>query len=607
MAFKLGSLQVDIGADTKGLKSAEKDVKKLSGEMGKSFNRLGATIAAAFSIEAARRTLLLADQMRLLDVRMQNATKTQDEFNKSRQRLITLSNETGTILANNVKLFEALTLASDELGASNEHVLQLTESLNKLGVIGGSTAEQMGNSMLQLSQAMAGGIVRAEEFNSILENTPMIARAIAQGLNVSTGELRNMVLEGELLSNQVFNSILSQTDKINERFATIPLTIARASQAAVTNFGLVVNEINNGIGATETLAEKIQGFANILLELPNIVRVLFVGLISEIDQFFINASANINLFGLEIQKALTFSDEGEGIVQRKIDDIKRVRDIQIQASKDAVEAAIEDEIKLVLAKREISAGTGGGVKSPLEAVRLSAAMEVKVAEDKEKELLRIAKEGANARNQQKQIELATLAGFNDIATQLITSAGKEQSSIAKAAFLAGKAIQVATILAQTEVAAAAAGAVGAVGGVGGFFSSASAVRAAGFASAGLVAGLAVSDTFEHGGIVSGSSFTGDNVRVGVNSGEMILNRGQQSKLFAMANGDNSGGGSGNITINNNVGADVSASTMSDGQIMIEINKARKGAVNDVNQSLSTGRGGTSKALNQGFKTERNIR
>jgi hypothetical protein len=89
---------------------------------------------------------------------------------------------------------------------------------------------------------------------------------------------------------------------------------------------------------------------------------------------------------------------------------------------------------------------------------------------------------------------------------------------------------------------------------------------------------------------------------------MILNRGQQSKLFAMANGDNSSAsGSANIVINNNVGAEVSASTMSDGQIMVAIDRARKGAVNDVNQSLATGRGATSKALNQGFKTERNIR
>ena len=606
MAFKLGSLQVDIGADTTGLKNAEKDVKKLSGNMEKSFSRLGATIAAAFSIEAARRTLLLADQMRLLDVRMKNATKSQDEFNKSRQRLIALSNETGTILSNNVKLFEALTLASDELGASNEHVLRLTESLNKLGVIGGSTAEQMGNSMLQLSQAMAGGVVRAEEFNSILENTPMIARAIANGLGVSTGALRNMVLEGELLANDVFNSILSQTDKINERFATIPLTIERASQAAITNFGLVVNEINNGIGATETLAEKIQGFANILLELPNAVRVLFVGLISEIDQFFITATSSVNLFGLEIQKALTFSDEGEGIVQAKIDEIKRIRDIQIQASKDAVDTAIDEEVRLVLAKRELSAGTAG-TKSPLEAVKLSAAMELKINEEKNKKLLEQDKKAATARNQQKQIELATLSAFNEIATQLISSAAKEQSALAKAAFLAGKAIQVATILAQTEVAAANAAAVGSVGGLGGFFSSGAAVRAAGFASAGLVAGLAVGETFEHGGIVSGSSFTGDKVQARVNSGEMILNRGQQSKLFAMANGDQTGAGGSNITINNNVGAEVSAVTMSDGQIMIAIDRARKGAVNDVNQSLSSGRGATSKALNTGFKTERNIR
>ena len=62
-----------------------------------------------------------------------------------------------------------------------------------------------------------------------------------------------------------------------------------------------------------------------------------------------------------------------------------------------------------------------------------------------------------------------------------------------------------------------------------------------------------------------------------------------------------------ITINNNNGSDVSAVTMSDGQIMIEINKASRRAVNEVNQSLSSGRGATAKAVNTGFNLERRIR
>jgi len=209
--------------------------------------------------------------------------------------------------------------------------------------------------------------------------------------------------------------------------------------------------------------------------------------------------------------------------------------------------------------------------------------------------------------QQQMIQLQVLSSFHDTANALIESAGKEGTALAKAAFLAGKAIQVATIIANTQVAASAAAAVAAAGGPQSFFATEGAILAAGYASAGLVSGLAVGEAFENGGIVGGSSFTGDKVPARVNSGEMILNRGQQSKLFAMANGDNSSGGGSNITINNNVGADVSASTMSDGQIMIQIDKARKGAVNDVNQSLATGRGSTAKSLNQGFKTERNIR
>ena len=70
------------------------------------------------------------------------------------------------------------------------------------------------------------------------------------------------------------------------------------------------------------------------------------------------------------------------------------------------------------------------------------------------------------------------------------------------------------------------------------------VKAAGYASAGMVAGLAVGEAFEHGGVVGGSSYSGDRVPARVNSGEMILNKGQQNHLWKAANGIGGGGGSG---------------------------------------------------------------
>ena len=235
MALKLGTLFFDINADTSNLRKSQRQIHRQNGALVSSFKRLGGAIAAAFAFDSIRRLLLLADQIELLDVRTKNMTKTNKEYIRSQVELLRISNNTGTSLMENVRLFEALTIASDDVGAGNKEVLRMVESLRKLGVIGGTNIERMNNSLLQFGQAMAGGKVRAEEFNSIVENTPLIAQAIAKGLGdiengiiKTVGATRRMVLVGELLSTEVFNSLLGQTEDIEERFRHMPLTIERA-------------------------------------------------------------------------------------------------------------------------------------------------------------------------------------------------------------------------------------------------------------------------------------------------------------------------------------------------------------------------------------------
>lgn len=650
--LKLGSLIIDIGADTSGLDASEKKVKAIANKMSKSFSRLGAVISGALAIEATRRILLIADNMKLLDVRIRASTRSQNEFNRSRQKLIEISVETGSTLAENVKLFEALTLSAKDLGATNPQVLQLTESLNKLGVIGGSSVDAMKFSLRQLSQAMAGGIVRAEEWNSILENTPFIANAIADGLGLSVGKLRLMVIEGKLLADDVFNSLLKQTDSINERFEKMPLTIERASAAALTNFSLVVAEINKGVDITGTLAKGIKAFADSITEIPNDVRAVFSIIIGEIDQLFITSVAKVERLGLVIKRLFVFDEESRQDIADQISAINLLRDRRIKASKEAVDAAIAEEIRLVIFKRTGSAA-GGEVSNTVAGSAASATISKsdqaklnrikrigemereaiqRVAEENRKFILaqdqltaderRALTDNINAAEieslenleERKQlilrrsqsIGLAAQASFLGNVQELLRKAGTEGSAIAKAAFLAQKGIQIAQILVATETAAIAAGAHAALlRGAPGFFAAASVIRATGAASAGLVAGMAVADTFEHGGVVGGSSFSGDNMIARVNSGEMILNKTQQSKLFNMANGG--GGSSPTIIINNNApGAEVVTQSITRDQVVLLVREGTKNAVNQIDSSLARGQGSTAQALNIGFNTSRNI-
>ena len=126
--------------------------------------------------------------------------------------------------------------------------------MNKLGVIGGSSVDDMRNSLRQFGQSMASGVIRAEEFNSIIEDTPEIARAIAAGMSVSMGQLRQDMQDGKLTSDAVFKALLSQVGATSDAFAKMPRTVAQAMGQMANNFQVVVGELNKASGATAAIA-----------------------------------------------------------------------------------------------------------------------------------------------------------------------------------------------------------------------------------------------------------------------------------------------------------------------------------------------------------------
>ena len=175
-----------------------------------------------------------------------------------------ISQDTGTGLQNNVELFDRIRIGAQELGKSNTEVLQLVEAVDMLAASGGTSQEAVGNATLQLSQALAGGILRAEEFNSIVENTPKIAQAIAEGLDTSIGGLRGMVLEGEVLADDVFSALLSQTDQISEDFEEMPIRLGRATTTMGNSVTAALGKIDSQLGVTGALADGINDAAGAL-------------------------------------------------------------------------------------------------------------------------------------------------------------------------------------------------------------------------------------------------------------------------------------------------------------------------------------------------------
>ena len=265
--------QLGIEIDTRKLKSGEKDLAAFANSAKTATSAVMALVGAA----SASQLIKIADGYAQMEAKVSRYTKSQIEANNVLQQLTGYANKSGSAVSDAVNVFNSLTASLESVGASKNQILTVTEEINKLGVIGGSSVDDMRNSMRQFGQSMAGGIVRAEEFNSIIENTPEIARAIAAGMGVSIGQLRQDMLAGKLTSDAVFKALLSQVGTTNDAFAKMPRSVAQAMGQISNNFQVVVGELNKTTGATATLAAGLDSFSSSMLSASNYTDEIITG------------------------------------------------------------------------------------------------------------------------------------------------------------------------------------------------------------------------------------------------------------------------------------------------------------------------------------------
>ncbi|WP_270425752.1 tape measure protein [Klebsiella variicola] len=234
-----------------------------AGRFEGALNKVGVAIAAAFTIDAAKKLIAIGDEMVTLQARIARLSPSIDVAKETLASLSAIAAQTGNSLSETERLWESLTTALKETGATNSQILGLTSTLQKIGTIGGSSTEEMANALRQFGQSISGGIVRAEEFNSILEQMPELARQIAAGLGISIGDLRKRMLEGKLTAQDALNAIQRQSQSVNEEFDKMPVSIDRAKNSLDVAFKNAINDLNQAIGLTTTLAGLMQSVADI--------------------------------------------------------------------------------------------------------------------------------------------------------------------------------------------------------------------------------------------------------------------------------------------------------------------------------------------------------
>lgn len=296
MAEEVGGIVYEVGMDVEGLKkgtqrardefgrfvksgtsatdtlngvdnAAKKTGKTFGGLSGSvsglktQMTALAGAISVSLIIEWGKRFLEVADNMTQLQARIARLSTDAKTANETFSTLANIASTTGASLSDTTKLWETLTSSLKEAGATNAQVLNLTDTLQKIGRIGGSSTEEMANALRQFGQSIASGTIRAEEFNSILEQMPELARQIAAGLGISMGELRARMLDGKLTAEDALNAIQDRTSVVNAEFERLPRTMDQAVGSLEVSFSKLVVAVNDATGASKTAVEIIDQLA----------------------------------------------------------------------------------------------------------------------------------------------------------------------------------------------------------------------------------------------------------------------------------------------------------------------------------------------------------
>jgi tape measure domain-containing protein len=332
-----GGLQAALGRASREVQNFGNSTKSALTGLSVSFRQLGQIAGGIFSAQTLRSALQTADAYTQLEARVRGITKSTGDFVQVFEGLKRISQDTGARLEDTVSVFQALARSSRELKATNAQMLVLTGLVQKLGVLGGASTTALSAGLLQFSQAMAAGVVRAEEFNSILENLPELANAIAAGLGKSVGELRKMVLAGKLFSRDVFDALIGQATEINAKFAELPPTLERGWSAFTQGVDQAIARLNSALGITQRLGNNLAAVGSYLRDLTEQER--FNQLVAE-RQRLLQIAANQSPTGPGGRPNQAFGQaQRELIAVEK--ELRKLQEARVQAQQKESEQAAE--------------------------------------------------------------------------------------------------------------------------------------------------------------------------------------------------------------------------------------------------------------------------
>lgn len=225
-------------------------------------NKLATAMAALGVGFGAKELANIADEYSSMAGRINIAVGETGNFEAAMQGVKDVSLATNSNLSATTQLFTKINDAGKELGMTQQQSLYLTKTITQAIQLGGGAAESNEAAIIQLTQALQSGVLRGDEFNSIMEQAPGISKALAASLGVTTGELRAMAGEGKLSAQTVIQALQEQSAAIESDYEKLPLTIGKALQKIQTQWAILIGEFDQDNGASSKVAEWLSALGD---------------------------------------------------------------------------------------------------------------------------------------------------------------------------------------------------------------------------------------------------------------------------------------------------------------------------------------------------------
>jgi len=253
-----------LKADYRQIDGASTSLDRLTSTGEKSIgmvNRLAGALGVAFGV---REIIEASEAYTTINNRLSLVTDSSEELAAAQQDVFEIAQKTRSPLKETAEVYQRLATNADALGMSLAEVGDTTETINKLMVISGTSGASAAAALTQLGQAFASGTLRGEELNSVMEQAPALAKAIADGMGVTVGQLRALGQEGKITADAVVEALQKQGAAVDDQFGKMAPTIGQAMTQVGNSFINYVGKVDKATGASGELASAIVSISEAL-------------------------------------------------------------------------------------------------------------------------------------------------------------------------------------------------------------------------------------------------------------------------------------------------------------------------------------------------------